>query len=241
MNRPEAEKPAMSTFDVERARFNMVEQQIRTWDVLDPEVLELLFTVKREEFVPAAYRSLAFADLEIPLGDGQRMWTPKLEARVLQVLAVKPDEHVLEIGTGSGYFTALLAARGARVTSVELDAGRAAAARATLVRHGFERVRVEVGDGARGFGHDAYDAIVLTGSTPVLPDAFAAQLIPGGRLFAIVGDAPVMTARLATGRAVVPRLIKSINGVEVPVEEAPPVEVNNGSVSWRNPNTTTDV
>ena len=186
----------MSTFDVERARFNMVEQQIRTWDVLDPEVLELLFTVKREEFVPAAYRSLAFADLEIPLGDGQRMWTPKLEARVLQALAVKPVDHVLEIGTGSGYFTALLAARGARVTSVELDAGRAATARATLVRHGFERVRVEVGDGARGFGHDAYDAIVLTGSTPVLPDAFAAQLVPGGRLFAIVGDAPVMAARL---------------------------------------------
>ena len=186
----------MSTFDVERARFNMVEQQIRTWDVLDPAVLELLFTVKREEFVPPAYRSLAFADLEIPLGDGQRMWTPKLEARVLQALAVQPDDRVLEIGTGSGYFTALLAARGTRVTSVEIDAGRAAAARANLVRHGFERVRVEVGDGARGFGHDTYDAIVLTGSTPVLPDAFAAQLVPGGRLFAIVGDAPVMTARL---------------------------------------------
>ena len=193
---PLAEIPAMSTFDVERARFNMVEQQIRTWDVLDPEVLDLLFTVKREEFVPAAYRSLAFADLEIPLGGGQRMWTPKLEARVLQSLALKPDEHVLEIGTGSGYFTALLAARGARVTSVEIDAGRAAAARANLVRHGCERVRVEVGDGARGFGRDAYDAIVLTGSTPVLPDAFAAQLVPGGRLFAVVGEAPVMTARL---------------------------------------------
>ena len=186
----------MSTFDVEPARFNMVEQQIRTWDVLDPAVLELLFTVKREEFVPPAYRSLAFADLEIPLGDGQRMWTPKLEARVLQALAVQPDDRVLEIGTGSGYFTALLAARGARVTSVEIDAGRAATARANLVRHGFERVRVEVGDGARGFGHDTYDAIVLTGSTPVLPDAFAAQLVPGGRLFAIVGEAPLMAARL---------------------------------------------
>ncbi len=204
----------MSTFDVERARFNMVEQQIRTWDVLDPEVLELLFTVKREEFVPAAYRSLAFADLEIPLGDGQRMWTPKLEARVLQVLAVKPDEHVLEIGTGSGYFTALLAARGARVTSVELDAGRAATARANLVRHGFERVRVEVGDGARGFGRDAYDAIVLTGSTPVLPDAFVAQLAPGGRLFAVVGDAPVMAARLvrhsAAGAPVATNLFETV-------------------------------
>jgi len=186
----------MSTFDVERARFNMVEQQIRTWEVLDPEVLDLLFTVKREEFVPPAYRSLAFADLELPLGDGERMWTPKLEARALQSLALKPDERVLEIGTGSGYFTALLAARGAHVTSVEIHAGRAAAARMNLVRHAFERVRVEVGDGARGFGRDAYDAIVLTGSTPMLPDAFAGQLLPGGRLFTIVGEAPVMVARL---------------------------------------------
>jgi len=186
----------MSTFDVERARFNMVEQQIRTWDVLDPEVLDLLFTVKREEFVPPAYRSLAFADLEIPLGGGERMWPPKLEARMLQSLALKPGDRVREIGTGSGYVTALLAARGARVTSVEIDATRAAAARANLVRHGADRVRVEVGDGARGFGHDTYDAIVLTGSTPLLPDAFPAALAPGGRLFAIVGEAPVMTARL---------------------------------------------
>jgi protein-L-isoaspartate(D-aspartate) O-methyltransferase len=133
---------------------------------------------------------------------------------VLQVLAMKPDEHVLEIGTGSGYFTALLAARGARVTSVELDAGRAATARANLVRHGFERVRVEVGDGARGFGRDAYDAIVLTGSTPVLPDAFVAQLVPGGRLFAVVGDAPVMAARLvrrsAAGAPVATNLFETV-------------------------------
>jgi protein-L-isoaspartate(D-aspartate) O-methyltransferase len=204
----------MNAFDVERARFNMVEQQIRPWDVLDPEVLDLLFTVKREEFVPAAYRSLAFADLEIPLGDGQRMWMPKLEARVLQALAVKPGEHVLEIGTGSGYFTALLAARGAQVTSVEIDAGRASAARSSLIRHGFERVRVEVGDGARGFGRDAYDAVVLTGSTPVLPDAFASQVAPGGRLFAIVGEAPVMTARLLrwpdTGTAVATDLFETV-------------------------------
>jgi len=186
----------MSTFDVERARFNMVEQQIRTWEVLDTDVLELLFTVKREEFVPAAYRSLAFADLEIPLGDGQSMWSPKLEARALQELAVRPGERVLEIGTGSGYFTALLAARGAQVTSVEIHPGRAAAARANLVRRGFENARVEVGDGSRGFGRDTYDAIALTGSTPILPEAFILQLAPGGRVFAIVGDAPAMTARL---------------------------------------------
>jgi protein-L-isoaspartate(D-aspartate) O-methyltransferase len=186
----------MTAFDVERARFNMVEQQIRPWEVLDPEVLELLFSVKREEFVPPEHRAIAFADLELPLGDGQVMWAPKMEARVLQELAIKPGENVLEIGTGSGYFTALLAARGASVVSVEIDPKRAAEARAKLSRHGFAKVRVEEGDGARGFGRDTYHAIVLTGSTPVLPDSFAQQLAPGGRLFAVVGEAPVMKARM---------------------------------------------
>lgn len=186
----------MKPFDVERARFNMVEQQVRTWDVLDQEVLDLLFVVKREDFVPAAHRTLAFADLEIPLGAGERMWTPKMEARVLQELAIRPGESVLEIGTGSAYFTALLAARGALVTSVEIDAARAMEARGKLARHGFAKARVEVGDGARGWGRESYDAVVLTGSTPVLPDAFAAQVKPGGRLFAVVGEAPVMKARL---------------------------------------------
>jgi protein-L-isoaspartate(D-aspartate) O-methyltransferase len=184
------------TFDVERARFNMVEQQVRTWEVLDPEVLELLFTVKREDFVPPEYRALAFADLELPLGNGQAMWAPKMEARVLQELSIKPGERVLEIGTGSGYFTALLAARGANVTSVEIDAKRAAEARAKLARNGVTNATVEVGDGSRGYGRHGYEVIVLTGSTPILPDAFAAQLVPGGRLFAVVGEAPVMKARL---------------------------------------------
>ena len=184
------------TFDVERARFNMVEQQIRTWEVLDPQVLDLLFTVKREDFVPAAHRALAFADLELPLGDGQAMWTPKMEARVLQALTLKPGEDILEIGTGSGYFTALLAARGASVTSVEIDPRRAAEARARLARHGMTGASVEVGDGARGYGSATYNVIVLTGSTPILPEAFAARLAPGGRLFAVVGEAPVMKARL---------------------------------------------
>ncbi len=107
--------------DIEQARFNMVEQQIRTWEVLDQDVLDLLFAVRREEFVPAAYRMLAFADLEIPLPGGQRMWAPKMEARVVQELKREPGEAVLEIGTGSGYLTALLASQGARVTSVEID------------------------------------------------------------------------------------------------------------------------
>jgi protein-L-isoaspartate(D-aspartate) O-methyltransferase len=206
------------TFDIERARFNMVEQQVRTWDVLDPDVLELLFTVKREEFVPPQYRALAFADLELPLTDdgasGQSMWPPKLEARVLQSLSIRAGERVLEIGTGSGYFTALLAARGAEVLSVEIDPLRAAHARAKLLRHGFGRVQVEVGDGARGYGRDTYDVIVLTGSTPLLASAFAAQLKPGGRLFAIVGEAPVMEARLvrwtAPGTPLVTNLFETV-------------------------------
>ncbi len=182
--------------DIEQARFNMVEQQIRTWEVLDQDVLDLLFAVRREEFVPPAYRNLAFADLEIPLGNGFRMWAPKMEARVLQELALKANERVLEIGTGSGYLTALLASRGARVVSVEIDPGLATAAKAKLARAGVADVELAVGDGARGWGGDRYDAIVLTGSTPVLPDAFLRQLNPGGRVFAVVGEPPVMTARL---------------------------------------------
>jgi protein-L-isoaspartate(D-aspartate) O-methyltransferase len=182
--------------ELERSRYNMVEQQIRTWEVLDPQVLDLLFTVKREDFVPAEHRALAFADLELPLGDGQAMWAPKMEARVLQALALKPGEDILEIGTGSGYFTALLAARGASVTSVEIHPRRAAEARAKLARQGITGASVEVGDGARGYGSAIYNVIVLTGSTPILAEAFAARLAPGGRLFAVVGEPPVMKARL---------------------------------------------
>jgi protein-L-isoaspartate(D-aspartate) O-methyltransferase len=181
--------------DIEQARFNMVEQQIRTWEVLDQDILDLLFTVRREDFVPGPYRSLAFADLEIPLGDGQKMWTPKMEARVLQDLRLVPGESVLEVGTGSGYFAALLAGRGARVTSVEINPRLADAAKARLARAGVRDVDLRTGDGARGFSAATFDAVVLTGSTPVLPDSLVAQLKPGGRLFAVVGDPPVMTAR----------------------------------------------
>jgi protein-L-isoaspartate(D-aspartate) O-methyltransferase len=173
----------------------MVEQQIRTWEVLDQDILDLLFTVRREDFVPGPYRSLAFADLEIPLGDGQKMWTPKMEARVLQDLRLVPGESVLEVGTGSGYFAALLAGRGARVTSVEINPRLADAAKARLARAGVRDVDLRTGDGARGFSAATFDAVVLTGSTPVLPDSLVAQLKPGGRLFAVVGDPPVMTAR----------------------------------------------
>ena len=186
----------MSTFNVEQARFNMVEQQIRTWEVLDQRVLDLLFAVRREEFVPQQYRTIAFADLEIPLGNGTSMWTPKVEARVLQELKVSRADQVLEIGTGSGYFTALLASEAAGVRSVEIDNGLAASAATRLARAGFSNVRVETGDGARGWGAERYDVIVLTGSSPILPEHFFEQLNPNGRLFAIVGDAPAMTARI---------------------------------------------
>ena len=182
--------------DIEQARFNMVEQQIRTWEVLDQDVLDLLFTLRREDFVPAAYRLLAFADLEIPLGGGVRMWAPKMEARVLQELKLRREESVLEIGTGSGYLTALLASQGGRVVSVEINPQFSADAKARLDRAGIDSVELAVGDGARGWGFATYDAIVLTGSTPVLPEAFIKQLNPGGRVFAVVGDRPVMCAQL---------------------------------------------
>ena len=193
-------RPTM-TFNYEQARFNMVEQQIRPWDVLDQRVLDLLFAVKREDFVPPAHRTLAFGDLELPLPNGARMWTPKMEARVIQELTLGSNDRVLEIGTGSGYLTALLASQAGDVTSVEIDATMAGDAREKLLRHGFTNVRIEVGDGARGFGNDTYDAIVLTGSTPLLPDRFFEQLVPGGRIFAVVGEAPAMKARLVKWEA----------------------------------------
>lgn len=192
---------AMTRFDYEHARFNMIEQQIRPWDVLDARVLDLLSAVKREDFVPDAYRMLAFADLELPLPNGSRMWTPKMEARVIQDLTVQTNDRVLEIGTGSGYLTALLASNAGDVTSVDIDPAMAAEARARIARHGFANVRVEVGDGARGFGSDSYDVIVLGGSTPVLPARFFEQLAPGGRIFAVVGEAPAMHARLIHSKA----------------------------------------
>ena len=184
----------IADFDFEHARYNMVEQQIRTWEVLDQDVLDLLFAVRREEFVPAQYRTVAFADFEIPLANGARMWTPKMEARVVQALALAPSDRVLEIGTGSGYLTALLASTAAEVVSVEIDAPLAQRAQQRLAA--WKNAGVEVGDGARGYGQDTYDAIVLTGSTPLLPDRFVEQLRPGGRLFAVVGEPPAMAARL---------------------------------------------
>lgn len=185
--------------DFERARFNMVEQQIRPWDVLDPRVLERLFSMRREDYVPEPYRALAFADMEIPLGHGEKMLQPKLEARLVQDLALKNTDRVLEVGTGSGYMTALLAGLSAHVYSVEIIAEFSASAAARLQAHGIRNVTLEAGDAARGWDrHAPYDAIVLTGSVPLLPESFRRSLSPGGRLIAVVGEPPVMQAQLVT-------------------------------------------
>ena len=185
--------------DIEQARFNMVEQQIRPWEVLDQRVLDLLFQVRREEFVPPQYRTLAFADMEIPIGHGEKMLAPRLEARLLQELAPQPGDKILEAGTGSGYMTALLASLGGHVYSVDIVAEFTQASGTRLGARGIGNVTLETGDAARGWDkHAPYDAIVLTGSVPVLPEAFQKSLKPGGRLIAVVGEPPVMEARLIT-------------------------------------------
>ena len=182
--------------DFEQARFNMVEQQIRTWEVLDQAVLDLLSRIRREEYVPSQYRSLAFIDMEIPLGHGEVMLAPKLEARLVQEAALRPADSVLEVGTGSGYMTALLASLGRHVYSVDIIAEFTAKARETLAAHGITNVTLETGDAARGWPqHAPYDVIVLTGSVPHLPPDLERLLAADGRLIVIVGDEPVMTAR----------------------------------------------
>lgn len=185
--------------DIEQARYNMVEQQIRPWDVLDQDVLDLLLRIRREDFVPEEHRALAFVDMEIPLGHGEVMWTPKLEARALQELDVRPSDRVLEVGTGSGYLTALLASRAAEVLSIDIVPEFTAAANQTLRAHGIDNVVLHSGDAARDWADEAgFEVIVLTGSTPLLSEAFRRRLRVGGRLFAIVGEPPVMQAKLIT-------------------------------------------
>jgi protein-L-isoaspartate(D-aspartate) O-methyltransferase len=181
--------------NVEQARFNMIEQQIRTWEVLDPAVLELLFEVKREKFVPPEHASLAFADLEVPLGHGEAMMQPKVEARIVQELAVQPHETVYEVGTGSGYLAALLARRARHVTSAEIHPDLRSRAAENLRGAGIANVTLLEGDSARApLSESAFDVIAITGSLPVIPQAFLDRLNVGGRLFAVVGDAPVMKA-----------------------------------------------
>lgn len=188
--------------NIEKARFNMIEQQIRPWDVLDQDVLDLLVVVKREAFVPAAYQSLAFVDTEIPLPGGECMFAPKLEARILQEMAIKKHEHVLEIGAGSGYMAALLAHKARYVTTVEINPALKALAAKNLADYGVSNVEVALGNGALGWANAGieapYDAIVISGSLPVLPDVLLKQIKVGGRIFAIVGESPVMSAQVIT-------------------------------------------
>jgi len=185
--------------NLEQTRFNMVAQQIRTWNVLDDNVLDLLYKIKREEFIPTENRAMAFVDMEIPLGYGQVMLTPKMEARIVQELHVKKTDKILEVGSGSGYLTALLADQGAHVYSVEIIPELKTFAENNLKAHEITNVTIELGDAARGWPkNEPYDVIVLTASTPALPDVFQESLNPGGRLFAIVGEDPVMEALLIT-------------------------------------------
>ena len=183
--------------NIELARFNMIEQQIRPWDVLNLGVLELLGIVKREDFAPTAYQSMAFVDTEVPLPGGQCMLAPKVEARILQELDIHKHERVLEIGAGSGFMAALLAHKAQHVTTFEINPELARFAANNLKRAGVMNVDVRTGDGARGLASDApFDVIVLSGSVAEVPAALLAQLKVGGRLVAIVGQEPVMRAML---------------------------------------------
>jgi protein-L-isoaspartate(D-aspartate) O-methyltransferase len=189
----------MNLHDVEQARFNMIEQQVRPWDVADAVVLQLLSDVKREDFVPSNYKAMAFADMAIPLPGQQVMLAPRLQARLLQDAAVQPTDKVLEIGTGSGFTTAMLARQAQRVISLEINPELADLARANLQRANIQNVEVRCADGSQGAAAEApFDVILLGGSVAEVPQALLAQLKVGGRLVAIVGDEPIMHAMVIT-------------------------------------------
>lgn len=188
----------ISQMNIEQARFNMIEQQIRPWEVLDQRVLDVMACIPREDFAPSRYRNLAFADVAIPLGHGQAMMRPNLEGRLLQALNPQPPDTILEVGTGSGYLTACLAGLGARVVSVDIFPEFTAAAEDKLNAHGVDNVTLYSGDAAQGWGDYRYDVIALTGSLPVLPERWRQQLVIGGRLFVIIGQDPIMEALLIT-------------------------------------------
>ena len=183
----------------ETARYHMIEQQLRTCNVLDATVVAALYADRREDFVPAAQRALAFADIELPLGSDAVMLAPKVEARALQTLALTGKERVLEVGAGSGHMAALLAARATAVVGVEIDATLAAQAQANLARNGTDNVQIVCGDGLTGTAAQGpFDAILISGGVHAVPAALLEQLAEGGRLLAFVGVAPVMTLRVLT-------------------------------------------
>ena len=189
----------MSELNVEQARYNMIEQQVRTWEVLDQRVLDVMSAVPREQFVPEQYRALAFADVQLPIGEGQVMMEPKLEGRLLQALGLQPTDQVLEIGTGSGYLTACLAKLSAQVVTVERSEALSSAAQARLEALGIRNVLFRVGDAADSWtGYGPFDAIALTGACPQVPEAYKHLLNVGGRLFVVVGADPIMEALLIT-------------------------------------------
>jgi protein-L-isoaspartate(D-aspartate) O-methyltransferase len=189
----------MPSMNVEQARFNMIEQQIRPWDVLDTSVLALLSAVRREDFVPAAHKAQAFMDIEIPLGNGRALLAPRVEARLVQDLNLSKRDTVLHIGAGTGYVTALLAHKARRVIGLESDAKLAAQARTNLRNAAVNNAEIVDSDGAAGFSAQApFDAILLTGSVAQVPQNLLDQLKTGGRLLAIVGQDPVMQATLFT-------------------------------------------
>lgn len=185
--------------DIQFARRQMVEQQVRTWDVLDRRVLDMLESLPRERFVPETHRDMAFADANVPLGHGQVMMTPKMEGRLLQALNPQPGEKVLEIGTGSGFLAACLSRLGAEVLSVDIFPDFVERAEATLKGLGIRKVKLDTQDGTRlDWTKKRFDVIAVTGSLPIYSDIYAEQLNVGGRLFVIVGESPVMEALLVT-------------------------------------------
>ena len=188
----------MTAFNFEQARFNMIEQQIRPWEVLDQRVLDTLASMPREDFVPERYRNLAFSDVAIPLGHGEVMLKPAIEGRILQALAPRPVDQVLEIGTGSAYLTACLARLAAGVTSVDIVPEFIEAARSKLKAHDIDNVALHVGDASRAWGEHRYGVIAVTGSVAMLADSWRQSLSLGGRLFVVVGQPPVMEALLVT-------------------------------------------
>lgn len=186
----------MSVLNFEDVRQTMIDSQLRTWDVFDQRVLDLAARMPREDYVPGAWRNLAYVDMNIPLGHGEVMMAPKLEARLLQELEIDPRDKILEIGTGSSYMTALLASLGQHVVSVEIRPEFTVEAAAKLARYGLLNLTLETGDAALGWDRQQpYDVILITGSLPLLPEAFQQSLAPGGRMIAIVGQAPAMDVR----------------------------------------------